>query len=74
MPDVHTKILTIDGMQDEGPVERGTRVLGDVPGIRVLLTKLVHAHMLAEPDSEPSIRDAIDREAGLTVRASHKNG
>ncbi len=73
MSDFHTQVLSIDSMHCDTCVSRVTRVLGSVPGVRVHAVEIGSAHVLAEPSSEPAIREALEQ-AGFTLTGLRAQG
>ncbi len=62
-----TQTLQIDGMHCDACVQRVTQELGAIPGVRVDAVHVGAAHVLAEPECEPLIRQAIAK-AGFHLR------
>ena len=55
----HTQLLTIQGMQGDDAIHGVSRVLGEVPGVRLDAIDIGYARVLAEPGCELLIRDAL---------------
>lgn len=73
MATFHTQLLTIEGMQGDEAVHGVSRVLGQVPGVRLDSISEGHARVLAEPGCESLIRDALVG-AGFALASSEVEG
>ena len=69
----HTQFLTIQGMQGEDAVHGVTHILGLLPGVRIDSVDIGHARVLAEPECEPLIREALAG-AGFELTAAELEG
>ena len=68
-----TQTLQIDGMQGDACVRRVTQELGAVPGVRVDAVHVGAAHVLAEPECGPLMRNAIEK-AGYRLKTMDVEG
>ena len=60
----------IDGMHCEACVRRVTKALGDLHGVRVLSVEVGSARVLAAPESEQALREAVSK-AGFALQSLH---
>ena len=70
MADYHEYKVAIDGMHCDACVRRVTQALGSLHGVRVSTVEIGQARLLAEPDCEPAIREAIEK-AGFHFQSIH---
>ncbi len=70
MADFKTQVLVIEGMHCDACVSRVTHALGAVRGARVHNVTEGEARVLAEPNCEQQLRDAV-KEAGYEVTRVH---
>ena len=68
-----TQTLQINGMHCDTCVQRVSKALGTTPGVRVESVSVGEAHLLAEPECESAIRQALE-EAGFTLTSMHGEG
>ncbi len=73
MSEFQTQTLQIDGMHCDACVRRVTQALGSLPGVRVDTVHVGAAHVLAEPQCEPLLRQAIEK-AGFRLQSMHGAG
>ena len=73
MTDFHVQKLSIDGMHCDTCVQRVTKALGSLSGVRVNTVSVGEARVLAEPNCEPFIREALEK-VGLTLKDMHGEG
>ena len=70
MDGFHVQILTIQGMRGQRSVREVTHALGEMPGVRIDSVEVGRARVLAEPECEPLLREALAG-AGFTLAEAH---
>ncbi len=73
MASYHTQVLKIGGMDTQNAVGGVMHALGLVPGVRVDSVEPGQARVLAEPDCEAPIREAL-ADAGFVLAAAEIEG